>query len=311
MSGTGGFQTQVVNQPALGVRGDFASSNPWFSFDAGPGGLVADVGGVGIGYFAWANPPTDPNSGPTLVKNSGFGPVDGFVSRHQQGLNTTFLSNAGMSIPEGFMVTLMTGGDFLVDNDGLTTALKGQKAFANLLTGKVSFANAGSVPGGASDSGGACVKTTLTLVGSVSDDILTVTSVSAGTVYPGAVLSSNAVGQITKQLTGTTGGAGTYQLDTGNQSVAAGTTIGGFYGLYTVGSATGTFTTGMVITGTDVPANDVTYYEVTAGAVFVMSQVTAWSSTALVGSSSIETKWIAVSAAAPGNLVKITDHPLG
>ena len=38
MSGTGGFQTQIYNQPAVAVAGDFASQNPFFTLDAGPGG---------------------------------------------------------------------------------------------------------------------------------------------------------------------------------------------------------------------------------------------------------------------------------
>jgi len=54
--------------------------------------------------------------------------IGGFVHREQQGLNTTFLSDAGMTIPQGFIVTLMTGGDYWVVNDGTTEALRGQKA---------------------------------------------------------------------------------------------------------------------------------------------------------------------------------------
>jgi hypothetical protein len=45
MSGTGGFQTSTTDQPAFAVAGDFASQNPYFTFDAGPGGLVAGPSG--------------------------------------------------------------------------------------------------------------------------------------------------------------------------------------------------------------------------------------------------------------------------
>lgn len=317
---SGGFQTQVYNQPNLGVAGDFASANPWFSYDAGPGGLVAGAGGLTIGRFAWTYPPLDPNSAPQIALNSGFGPVDGFVGRHQQGLNTTFLSDAGMTIPVGFMATLMTGGDFLVVNAGSAQATKGMKAFANLLTGAVQFAAAGSIPGGASDSGGAVVSTTLTLVGGVSGNILTVASVSAGTVYPGAVLNSNAVGVVQPYGTGGTtgtGGAGTYALDTGEQTVAAGTTIGGNYGVYTVGTATGTFAVGMVLSGGTTLASGAALTKLLTGTggngstFAVQCGTTSQTSHALVGSTAIETKWFAMSEGATNELVKITDHPLG
>ena len=56
-----GYQNQVFNQPAQGVAGDRASQNPIATFDAGPGGLVADPNGVVIGFFCWVTPPTDPN----------------------------------------------------------------------------------------------------------------------------------------------------------------------------------------------------------------------------------------------------------
>jgi hypothetical protein len=44
MSGTGGFQTSTTDQPAFAVAGDFASQNPYFTFDAGPGGSSRAVG---------------------------------------------------------------------------------------------------------------------------------------------------------------------------------------------------------------------------------------------------------------------------
>lgn len=326
---TSGFQTQIYNQPDIGVRGDFASTNPYFTFDAGPGGLVAGEGGVLEGYFGWATAPTDPNSGPTTVLNSGWGPVTGFVRRDQQALNSTYLSDAGMTIQEGFAVTLYTGGDFIVDNDGAAEAVLGMKAFANLLTGKVQFAAAGSNPGGASDSGGAVVSTTLTVVGSVSDDVLTVTTVSAGNPYPGAVLSSNALGAVVKQLTNATGpitasnpadyDVGTYLLDIGNQSVAAGTTIGGHYGVYTVGTATGTFAVGMYLSGgTTLPTAPPPVLTLlltgTGGnsSTFVTSGgAVAQTSHALVGNTAIETKWYAMNSAAVGDKVKISDHATG
>ena len=317
---SGGFQTQVYNQPALGVAGDFASTNPYFTYDAGPGGLVAGPAGVTIGRFAWVSPPLDNNSAPQVANSFGYGPVAGFVQNATQGLNSTFLSDAGMTILQGLPVTLMTGGDFLVVNAGAAQATIGLKAFANLLTGAVSFAAAGSSPSSASDSGGAVVNTTLTLVGGIAGNILTVASVSVGTIYPGAVLNSNAVGKVVAQLTGTAGGAGTYSLDTGEQTVAAGTTIGGNYGVYTVGTATGTFAVGMVLSGGTTLPTGASAPVLTAlisgagsnGSTFATNSGTAAQTThALVGSTVIETKWYAMSSGLTGEIVKISSQPTG
>jgi hypothetical protein len=311
------FQQQVYNQPAIGVPGDFASVNPYFTYDAGPGGLVAGPNGVTIGNFAWVTPPLDPNSAPMIATSNGFGPVAGFVQRAQQGLNPTFLSDAGMTILQGLPVTLFTGGDFIVKNSGAAQATIDMKAFANLVNGSVSFAAAGTIPGGASDSGGAVVSTTLTLVGGIQNNILTVASVSAGTVYPGSFLNSNAVGTVVSQLTGTPGGAGTYALDTGEQNVAAGTTIGGKYGVYTVGTATGTFAVGMILSGGSTLAAGAALTQLISGTggngstFAVAAGTTSQTSHALVGSTSIETKWYAMNAGLTNEYVMITSQPTG
>lgn len=308
-------QTAVNTVPAPAFEGDFCDSNPRYTYDAGPGGLVAGSAGLTVGRFAWATYPPDADNAPSVANNNGVGPVAGFVHREQQGLLTTYLQTSSMLVPAGFPVTIHTGGGFWAKNAGATYAKPGQKAFAKVSDGTVSFADAGTVPGGSSAASTAIVKTTLTLVGSVSDNILTVASVSAGTVYPGAVLSSNAAGQIVEQLTGVAGGAGTYLLDTGEQTVAAGTTIGGFYGLMTNGTVTGDdFAVGDLLTGSGVPTGDSVYYIVTNGGtsgVLVASMVDAVSSTTIVGSPSVETKWTAMSGGGVGDLIKISDKPLG
>lgn len=315
-----GFQTQVYNQPAIGIAGDFASANPYFTYDAGPGGLVAGSAGLTVGRFAWVYPPLDPNNAPTVATNVGNGPVAGFVHRSLQGLNTVFLSDASQLIPQGIPVTLMTGGDFDVVNSGTGQALVGQKAFANLTNGLVQFAAAGSNPGGATDTGGAVVNTTLTLVGGVQGNTLTVASISAGAIYPGAVLNSNAVGQVVSQISGTPNGVGVYSLSIGEQNVATGTTIGGNYGVFTVGTATGTFAVGMTLSGgTTLPTGasaPVLTQLLTGsggnGSTFATNSGTAaQTSHAVTGNVAIETKWYAMNQALTGEIVKITDHPTG
>lgn len=142
------FQNQVNTVPAPAVEGDFADHNPRASVIAGPGGFVAGSGGVTIGRFAWAAAPNDIDGSPTTVTNAGSGAPDGFVHRAQQGLITTYLSKAGMTIPQGFGVTLMSSGGYWVKNDGSGANTRGQKAFASNTDGSVKFAAAGATVAG-------------------------------------------------------------------------------------------------------------------------------------------------------------------
>lgn len=315
MTSSQGFQRQVNVQPAPGVEGDFCDRNPRYIVDAGPGGLIAGASGLIVGRFAWATYPPDADGSPAVVNNSGGGPVTGFVHRDQQGLIVNFLTEAAMTMQAGFPVTLFSGGGFWAKNVGLTEARNGMKAFASTLDGTVSFAAAGTIPGGASGATSAVVQTTLTLVGGIADNILTVASVSAGAVYNGSILSSNAVGTVVKQLTGTAHGAGTYLLDTGEQSVAAGTTIGGTYGVITYGTVTGgPFAVGMTLTGTGVVAGTVITESITGGGTSgtqVVNPSDNVSSATIVGSTLIETKWYARSTGLTGEIVKISDQALG
>src|SRR5215468_843505 len=140
-----GFQTVVNTQPAPAIAGDFCNTNPRFSVDAGPGGLVAGDKGVLVGRFAWlTNEVVDANDAPAIVNNFGAGPVGGFVHRDQQGLITGYLQASSMLIPAGFQIALMSGGGFWARNDGTTEALPGMKAFASFADGSASFAPSGS-----------------------------------------------------------------------------------------------------------------------------------------------------------------------
>jgi hypothetical protein len=311
----GDFPSQVQVQPAIGVEGDFCDHNPRSSVDAGPGGLVAGPSGATIGRFAWATYPADGDGAPAFVNNFGGGPVTGFVHRAQQALLTAYLQAYGMLIPAGFQMALMSSGGFFAKNAGATQCQVGYKAFANILNGSVSFAPAGTIPGGASGATSAVVKTTLTVVGSISGNVLTVESVGAGAVYNGAILASNGVGRVVKQLSGTPKGAGTYLLSVNEQNVAAGTTIGGFYGVITFGTVTGgPFTVNMALSGTGVAANSYISDDITGGTTsgtMVVVPETAVSSATIVGSSVVETKWIAMSVGLTGEIVKISSQPLG
>jgi hypothetical protein len=106
---------------------------------------------------------------------------------------------------------------------------------------------------------------TSSFTGSISGTTLTVTAVASGTLIVGQVLTGNSASsgtQITSQLTGTTGGIGTYTV-----SISQTRTSGSFTGTYTLGSTTlsvlstvmtvtavasGTLSVGQFLTGTGV-----------------------------------------------------------
>lgn len=313
---SGGFQQFAYNQPAVAVAGDFASNNPYFTYDAGPGALVAGAAGVTIGRFAWTVPPQDSDGTNGVVNSFGTGPVAGFVHRNQQGLNTTYLSYAGNLIPQGFGITLMIGGDFWVINDGATQALPGQKAYADYATGKVRFGATGA-PSQQASVTGAVVATTGSFTGSISGNVLTISAVGSGVAVVGGVLSGTGVAsgtRITSQLSGTTGGVGTYEVSIPQQTVAS-TTISETYGLMTVSAVgSGTLEVGSVLAGSGVDSGTyITALGTGLGGTgtYVVSSNTAVSSTTITATGDVETKFYAMSSGLPGAGVKISSMPTG
>jgi hypothetical protein len=319
MASSGGWQAQVGVVPAPALAGDFASKNPRFTVDAGPGGLVAGSLGCTVGYFAWATSQAmDADNAPAVVNSFGSGPVTGFIAREQQGLIVLYLDNADNGIPKGFPVTLHNGGDFWVQNDGTTTAVIGNKAYADLATGKVSFG--ATATASTASITGSIAAATAQFSATVSGNVLTVISVASGTITPGSVVTGTIVTgtHIVTQLSGSTGRVGTYALDTGEQTLSTATTLNSTYGVLTVSAtASGTvavggllaaaggtaITTGTVITGLGpLAGGSQTYY--------VNNTQTA-ASTAITVTQNVETKWVAMSSGLTGELVKISDHLLG
>lgn len=134
------FQNQVGVEPALGVPGDFASMNPYASYPAGEGALIAGAGGVTIGAFAWVQA-----DGSTVLNKPPSGSTaapDGFVHRNLTGQIADLFDESSMVIPEGFPVTLMTAGDYWAVTS--TAATRGQKVFASSTNGTVSTGAAGA-----------------------------------------------------------------------------------------------------------------------------------------------------------------------
>ena len=313
-------QSQVYYAQSPAVAGDWASTNPRQMVLAGPGGLVAGPVGLTVGAFAWLSSNyVDADNAPQIANNYGSGSVAGFVHREQQALISTYLADASMTIPAGFPVTLTDFGDLWVVNNGSTQALPGQKAYANFANGLASFAATGSASTATATTFSIAAET-FSVTASVSGNVMTVTAVGSGTLYPGSVLSSAAgSATIIAQLSGTTGGIGTYSLSVPEQSVAS-TTVTGTYGLLTLGGTiTGTFPLGASISGTAVPAGATITANSTNGSAltgaggagtYVTLTGTASSGT-LTAATNVETKWIARSAGAAGELVKISAQAQG
>ena len=98
------------------------------------------------------------------------------------------------------------------------------------------------------------------------------------------------------------------------------TTVTETYGTLTVGgSVTGTFTVGQGIAGTDgttTTSSTVTFITALgtgAGGTgtYIVNKTQTLNATSITAPGNVETKWIAVSSGAPGELVKISSHPLG
>lgn len=312
---SGGFQTQVYTQPAAAVAGDRASQNPIFSYDAGPGGLISGSS-LFVGRFAWVTQPLDANGAPTVANSFGGGAPQGFLMRNQQGLNTTYLSDAGMQLAPGFQCALQIAGDFWAQNDGATEAQPGQKAFAYVANGKVAFAAAGTVFGGASSTAADVAASTFSVTGSISGNVLTVTAVGSGTIVAGASISGTGIPtgpapKIVSQLTGTPGGVGTYALNVGEITTVS-ETISGTYGTLTLGGASATpFAVGDVISGSGVVAGTRVTQILTgtgggAGDTVAVDNNTVVSSTTITASIAVETKFYARSSGLAGELVKIS-----
>ena len=312
----GGFQTQVYNQEVQGVAGDRATLNPIATFDAGPGGLVADVAGVIVGNFAWVIPPTDPDGTNSIATQAGGlgGNVGGLVYNWTQGLNTVFLSDASLLIPQGLPVALAVQGDFWVVNSGTTVANPGMKAYASYGTGAVSFAATGSPTQAATSTASTISAQTFSVTASIQNDIMTVTAVGAGTIYRGAVISGTGVfagTTIGSQISGTPGGVGVYTISPSQQKSIASGTISGTYGLLTIiGTVTGTYAPGQVITGGTTAAGTILTQNIsgTGGlGTYAVNLTQTVAAAALNASGNVETKWYAASVGVPnGGLVKIT-----
>lgn len=152
-----------------------------------------------------------------------------------------------------------------------------------------------SLPAAASFTG-AIAAGTASVTASIAGNVMYVTAVSSGTLVPGAIISGTGVTagtQIQSQLSGTTGGVGTYAVSQ-TQVVASGT-ISATYGTLTVSAvASGTLSIGQTIAG---------------GTTVAGTQITALGTgTGLTGTYIVQTTQTVVSGAltATGSALNVT-----
>jgi len=315
------FQKTVNAVPAPGIAGDFASTNPRKSALSGPGGFVAGVGGVACGYFGWLDLATY-----SVLNNFGAGQPNGFVRNAHNALITNYLGEVSLVIPQGFPVgDLFDRGDFWIANNTGNAVTPGLKVYANNSTGAAqSFAATATPPTSGTSTASTIAASTASVTASIAipvagnttgpgtvPAIMTVMAVVSGTLVPGGTLSGTGVAtgtMIVAQLTGTTGGVGTYSVSIA-QTVAS-TTVSETYGTLTVG---GTVVSGFAVGDTITGAAAGTYITApgtgTGGAgTYIVSPTQTVGSGAINAYSATETIWYTASFGngTTGEVIKIT-----
>jgi hypothetical protein len=300
------FPKQINVQAAPAVLGDFCDSNPRATVNAGQGALIAGSDGVSVGMFAWIDP-ADGRS----VHNHGAGVPDGFVFRDQQAIITAYLAETTLVMYPGSPITLFSAGGFWARNDGASTSARGQAVYVDNSTGQVQF---GSNWTGASVTGAIAANV---VTGSIAGTTLTVSAVTTGVLTPGQTISGTGVAagtEILSQLTGTTGGVGTYQVSGAAQTVSS-TTITGSGGTLTVSAvASGQLALGDALSGSGITAGTAITQFLTGtggtGTYAVNIGQTFASGTITVASGTLHPNFVAASIGAPGELVKMTTWPV-
>lgn len=242
-----GFQTVVNQQPAPAVEDDFASANPRSTVLAGPGGLVSGASGVTVGKFAWVE------ADGATVNSFASGPVapDGFVHREQQALITAFLGVSSLIVPEGFPITLHRSGDFWAKNLGPGTLVKGDLVYAGYTDGGIYSAAPAAFSGDASigSTNTGAIGATFTAAASVASDELVISAVTGLISIGDTVAGSGLVDSptILSQVSGTTGGAGTYTLS--SVQTCTGGTVTSFGNVLKITASTGLVSIGDTVAG--------------------------------------------------------------
>lgn len=302
------FQNRINLYNPLAVEGDFASSNPRASVLAGEGGLVAGPAGLTVARFGWIQPSTVADSNGQIVTNYGQGAVApaGFIPRKQgAALITTYLAEYSNLIPQGFGVTLHNEGDFWAKVNG-NAAVIGSTVYARYSDGAVFI---GAAPTGAAFTGAIGSTFTATATGAS----LAVTAVT-GLISIGDTIAGTGVPTgttIIAQVSGTTGGAGTYTTSVATTATAA--TVTSFGNVINVTAvSSGVLAVGDAVSGTGIPSGSTIASQVSGatGGVGVYTlnvPATAYAaSTSVTVVGGIITPFVCASVAAVGEIVKIS-----
>jgi hypothetical protein len=262
------FPRLVNTQQAPGVEGDFVGANPRFTVLAGQSAFSAAAAGVVVGAFCWADATNH------FLSSTGVGSVTGFMGRQGQRADIVTpgpgFPDASMMILGGSFVTAYSGGDFFVRNNGSTTTVIGNKAYAFNNSGLASFAATGTPTVGATCTSGTLTKNVSastggalpvanTCTGSIAGTTLTVSALGSGSVLAGGVgqsITGTGIDPgtvIVSQLTGTAGSTGTYQVSISQTAASTAITLSGGGLTLTGANTSGIFAPGMTISGTNIP----------------------------------------------------------
>lgn len=225
-----GFQTTVKEQPAPGVEGDFAGNNPRASALPPVAGAYSVAAGqsVRVGFFAWgaANGLVYSSAAAAAAITGGVTAV-GFVARQPNepsAMITAFLGESIMTLQAGTPVTLMEAGDFWAAF--AAGAAANVAVFATAATGEPTTTAGGNTatPFRTAQAVPVNAVTAATTTIALNTGIMTIATVSSGVVVVGQRVTGTGTSPntfITAQLTGTPGGAGTYQTNSINRAAVA------------------------------------------------------------------------------------------
>lgn len=290
------FQSQINEQPAPAVAGDFYGVNPRASVLGSAGMYSAPEGGLIVGRFVWVNPNTG-EVAQRQIADSNFG----FLRRGNNAVISEFLSPATFVVDRGLPITLFDQGDFWA------------LFAAGATPGQLVYADAGTGEPIAGDAVPPVLDTYTAIAGAeftiaVVANIATVTAligyINGGTIVTSAGIAGVALGT---RLTGTPGGEGTFNIVNADVAAEAGT---GVNDVMTVSAVT----TGTVNPGDNVdappadPGTQIT--EQINGTIGGIGQyrlnIAQYFTSQAVGSSAVLTPWLVNSLAEAGELAKIS-----
>lgn len=225
-----GFQKVVYAQPAPATEGDFAGNNPRASLPPVIGGAfkVAPGQTVRCGYFAWAGLDGLVYSSAAAAAAVGVAGI-GFVCRpanEPSALITQFLGESVMTLQQGTPCTLMTAGDFYANF--AAGAAANVAVYATAANGAPTTTSAGNTatPFKTASVSRAPAVTDANTTIDADTGVMTVAAMAGGS--PAIQVGDRVTGTgvppftfITSQLSGTPGGAGTYQTSLRNNAAVA------------------------------------------------------------------------------------------